>query len=321
MKGMPPRAPVALIIFNRPEETERVFAAIRAARPERLFVIADGPRTETERSLTDAARAVIDTVDWPGTVEKNYADTNLGCRDRIISGINWVFEHTDRAIILEDDCLPDPTFFPFCDELLERYKDDERVMTVAGTCFFKPRLESKKGESYFATLIPHTTGWATWRRAWELYDPDMKAWPTLRDSKTLAPRFKHPAGYERFERVWDDYYYKRDGVKDSWDGAWVFACISNRAVCLNPSVNLISNIGFNERATHSREDHPQANLPTSPLTFPLVHPVSLKPRRDVDALMYRYNFGVDQFWYYRMARPLKTYTPGLYRTFKRWFLK
>ncbi|MBI5405850.1 glycosyltransferase family 2 protein [Candidatus Kaiserbacteria bacterium] len=312
-----PIPPVALIIFNRPLETGRVFAAIRQARPSRLLVIADGPRHDGERELCDSARAVIDTVDWPCVVEKNYADVNMGCRERIISGINWVFEQTERAIILEDDCLPHPTFFPFCAELLEKYKDDERVMTITGLCLFQKKIGSSIQESYFPTLLPQTTGWATWRRAWKLYDPDMQAWPALRDARALAPTFHHPAGYERFERVWDDYYYQRPGVKDSWDGQWAFACVRQGAVCLTPTVNLISNIGFNARGTHSHEATDQSDMPLYPMQFPLIHPAELVINREVDALFYRYSLGIDRKWRYRVVRPLKTYFPGIYRALKK----
>jgi hypothetical protein len=314
------KAPVALIIFNRPEETGRVFAAIRESRPERLFIIADGPRNEAEKGLCDAARGIVDAVDWPCRVEKNYAEKNMGCRERIISGLNWVFERVDHAIILEDDCLPHQTFFPFCENLLRRYADDEQVMTIAGVCLFQKKIRSSIKGSYFATLIPQTTGWATWRRAWRQYDPDMRQWPQLRDSQALAPIFQNSAGYERFEKVWDDYYYKHPGVKDSWDGAWAFTCVSHGAVCLNPTVNLISNIGFNERGTHTRETTDQANMPLYPMHFPLVHPKELIINRKVDALFYRYSIGIDRKWRYRLVRPLKNHFPNTYKALKK-FLK
>lgn len=313
-------APVALIIFNRPIETARVFAAIREAKPDRLLVIADGPRTDAERSLTDAARAVIQ-VDWHCIVEKNYAEKNMGCRDRIISGLNWLFERAERAIILEDDCLPDATFFPFCEELLERYKYDERVMTITGLCLFEKQLGRTIKESYCANLVPQTTGWATWSRAWKKHDPDMRAWPQLRRSQVLVPVFDNHGGYERFEHIWDEYYHKSRGVKDSWDGAWAFTTIAHEAVCLTPTVNLISNIGFNERATHTRGTHAHGNIPLSPMRFPLMHPRTLAPNRTIDAFYYRHAFNVDTTWYYRLVRPLKAYVPGLYRTLKAVFKK
>ena len=125
--------PVAFLIFNRPETTARVFEAIRRVRPPKLLVVADGPRSdrEGENEKCRAARSVIERVDWPCEVITNYADTNLGCRTRISSGLDWVFANVDEAIILEDDCLPDPSFFPFCEELLARYRDDDRIMIIA----------------------------------------------------------------------------------------------------------------------------------------------------------------------------------------------
>src|SRR4030095_1100293 len=131
------QTPVALLIFNRPETTARVLAEIRNARPAKLLIIGDGPRpgepADAERCL--AARAAAANIDWGCEVLKNYSDVNLGCGQRPASGLDWVFQNVDRAIIMEDDCLPHPTFFRFCDELLEHYRDDERVMTVSGNNF------------------------------------------------------------------------------------------------------------------------------------------------------------------------------------------
>src|SRR5712692_5523584 len=127
--------PVALIIFNRPETTARVFAEIAKARPSRLLLVADGPRLDHPEDVEKctATRAIVEQVDWPCEVLTNFSEANLGCKMRPVSGINWVFENVEEAIILEDDCLPHPSFFPFCQELLERYRDDQRVMMIGGT--------------------------------------------------------------------------------------------------------------------------------------------------------------------------------------------
>jgi len=171
------RAPVALMIFNRADLTAQLFAAIRAARPTRLLVVADGPRNEAERAKCQAARDVI-RVDWDCQLSTHYSDVNLGCGGRISSGIDWIFREVEEAIILEDDTLPSPTFFRFCDVLLERYRDDERIMNIGGTNAYPHAMPASRPESYFFSRYGHTQGWATWRRAWKHNDVKMSAGPS-----------------------------------------------------------------------------------------------------------------------------------------------
>jgi hypothetical protein len=178
------RTPVAFLIFNRPDTTKKVFDLIREAKPPKLLVVADGPRQdkvgEVEKSM--ATRAIIDLVDWDCEVIANYSDVNLGCKVRVSSGIDWVFHEVEEAIILEDDCLPDLSFFRYCDELLERYRYDTRIMFISGDNFQFGR-RSNTNSYYFST--PPIWGWATWRRAWKYYDVDIKLWETIAASDWL----------------------------------------------------------------------------------------------------------------------------------------
>ena len=168
--------PVVLIVFNRPEVTKIVFERIRQARPGLLMLVADGPR-ERRQGEPDACRQVrqiVEHVDWPCEVLKNYSDTNMGCGARVASGIDWVFQHVEQAVILEDDCLPDPTFFRFCEELLDRYRYEERVMQISGSNFLFGRRAVEV--SYYFSRYPLCWGWATWRRAWRHFDFNMQTW-------------------------------------------------------------------------------------------------------------------------------------------------
>ena len=179
------KTPVAFIIFKRPQETERVFAEIRKVKPQKLLVVADEPvQIDRGRPRLRSARAIIDRVDWDCEVLKNYADVNLGCRLRVSSGINWVFDTVEEAIIMEDDCLPHPTFFRFAEELLDRYRDDRRMMSISGqnVQFGRKRTDY----SYYFSRYTHCWSWASWRRAWQHYDLDMKLWPEIRDGNFLA---------------------------------------------------------------------------------------------------------------------------------------
>jgi hypothetical protein len=265
--------PVAFIIFNRPEVTERVFLEIARARPQKLFVIADGPRNDKpgEAEKCAATRAIIDRVDWECDVRKNYSDTNLGCGHRPPSGLRWVFDQVEEAIILEDDCLPHPTFFHFCEELLDRYRDDNRVMHIGGNDFHSDQLQSPF--SYAFSRYTLTWGWATWRRAFQFYDRDMKLWPQLRDTSWLTDiLIGDPTAVAHWKAIFDRAYNEGDNAT-YWAFQWLFACWTQAGLAILPNTNLISNIGYGDNATHTaRKTDPRSNLPTSEMSFPLNHP-------------------------------------------------
>lgn len=177
--------PVAFIIFNRPDTTRRVFEMIRQAQPPKLLVIADGARENhpSDRQNCAAAKGIIAEVDWDCEVTTNYSDRNLGCRDRLASGLNWVFEQVPEAIILEDDCLPHSSFFRFCEEMLLKYRNDNRIMHIGGNNF--QMQKSRTNDSYYFSRYNHCWGWASWGRAWQHYDVDMKLWNLIKDGDWL----------------------------------------------------------------------------------------------------------------------------------------
>jgi len=261
--------PVAFIIFNRPDTTERVFAEIARARPPKLLVIADGPRANRadEAEKCAAARAIVEQVDWDCQVLTQYSDVNLGCKQRVSSGLNWVFQTVDKAIILEDDCLPHPTFFKFCEELLERYRQDERIMMVSGDNFQFGRKRTEY--SYYFSRYSHTWGWATWKRAWQHYDVQVKLWPIIRDNHWL----KDILGDNRAAKYWEVRFEEcYNGLIDTWDFQWAFACWTQSGLSILPNVNLVSNIGFQIGATHTTRRNRLANMSSEAMDFPLHHP-------------------------------------------------
>jgi hypothetical protein len=264
------KTPIALIIFNRADTTARVFEAIRQAQPLKLFVIADGPRQGKvgEAEKCAAARAIVDRVDWKCEVKTNYSDTNLGCKLRPASGIDWVFEQVEEAIILEDDCLPDPTFFAFCDEMLERYREDRRMMAICGNNFQFGRQRTR--DSYYFSRYPHCWGWATWRRAWQHFDLDMKLWPTVRDGNWLQDILTEDAEVKMWEKTFQCVYDRT--IDTAWDYQWTFACWIHSGLAILPSVNLISNIGFGANATHTTGGGKLANMSVEAISQPLAHP-------------------------------------------------
>ena len=279
--------PIALFVFNRPETTARVIEVIRAAAPPLLLVVADRPRpgVPSDESACREVRALIDRTDWSCPVRTNYADTNLGCRVRVASGIDWVFGEVPEAIVLEDDTLPDQTFFPFASELLERYREDDRVMTISGDNFQRGRRRGSA--TYYFSRYPHVWGWATWRRAWSRYDRDLTRWPDLRAQGWLANVFR-----ERIEiEYWTDILDRvARGEVDTWDYQWFFTCWVEGGLSVLPNRNLVSNVGFGPGATHTIRDGPLAMLPTDPVEFPLVHPDHMTADAEADAFTGRTMF-------------------------------
>ena len=270
--------PVAFIIFNRPETTQRVFAEIAKVRPRRLLVVGDGPRPSKagEAERVAQTRAVIEQVDWDCDVVTDYAIENLGCKTRVSSGIDWVFGQTERAIVLEDDCVPSPSFFWYCEELLERYAKDERVFSISGDNFLGKR--HPRHDSYYFSKYPHPWGWASWRRAWENYDVTMSAWPALRASGWLDRQFDTENERRYWSRTFDAVHA---GNIDTWDYQMFFAAWRTESLNTVPAVNLISNIGFGVDATHTKYRETGADMATGLLEFPLRHPSAVG--RDVSA--------------------------------------
>lgn len=298
------KTPVVFIIFNRADTARRVFEVIREARPARLFVIADGPRSERagERELCLETRAIIDQVDWDCQVETDFSAVNLGCRRRVASGLSWVFSQVDEAIILEDDCLPDPSFFGFCEELLERYRDDERVMHIAGTNFQSGNSEYGKrasSSSYYFSRYNHCWGWATWRRAWSKFDGTMSCWPEVRRQGYLADIL---AGDEWAVPYWERSFQEvYEGRIDSWSFVWTLSCWVNNGLTILPTTNLISNIGFNPQGAHTINRRSRfANMKTEAIDLPLTAPPVMVRDRRADRYTQRHNFR--DGWLIRLAR-------------------
>lgn len=278
--------PVVLMIFNRPSQTQLVFNEIRKVKPRKLLVIADGPRCGREEDVEKcmAVRKIIEQVDWECEVGKNYAANNLGCKGRVASGLDWVFSLEEEAIILEDDCLPHPTFFCFCQELLERYRDDQRIMTISGNNFQYGK--KRTAASYYFSRYAHIWGWATWRRSWKLYQVNMERWPEVRSGRWLfdilgSMRADVQNGQCQFDAMESmqaiEYWYKifdytYGGQIDTWDYQLIFTSWLEHSLHILPNVNLVSNIGFGMDATHTKTIRKCANLPVEAVTFPLEHP-------------------------------------------------
>jgi hypothetical protein len=266
------KTPVALFIFKRPHTTEKVIDAIRQAKPRQLFVIANAPRNEVAGELEKckATRAIIEQVDWDCEVVKNYSETHLSVTQRIYSGLDWIFSNVEEVIILEDDCVAHPTFFPFCEELLDKYRYDNRVASISGqNVQFGQR---RTNYSYYFSLYNHCWGWASWRRAWQNYDLYMKLWPEIKAAGLLKDILRDNQAINYWNHVFQNSYDNPLGI--TWDYQWTFACWLQNSLGIISNVNLISNIGFGADSTHftSQPRSKYDSLPTEAMEFPLKHP-------------------------------------------------
>lgn len=307
MQSNPSTPPIAFIIFNRPKVSQSVFETIKQARPAQLFVIADGPRLEREGEAAKCAktRSIINQVDWNCEVFRCFSDENLGCGKRIATGLSWVFEHVEEAVILEDDCVADPTFFHFCHEMLARYRHDSRVMSISGGCRFTKSLNQ---ESYYFSKYLNCWGWATWRRAWEHFDFSMSGLPEKLEQDWL---FKH-LGSRKIANIWRQKFEiaHESGRADIWSYQFQFACWLQNGLSVRSNSNLIANLGFGEDSTHT-----QANQDALPATlflnrermrFPLIHPEQVKVDQQADNAIDRAIIArVDPSFTARVYRKLK----------------
>lgn len=278
--------PVALIVFKRVELAKKMLACLETIRPRQLFVISDGAREEVpgEREQVEAVRALFENVSWPCEIYRNFAGENMGCDARVPSGIDWVFEQVDRAVILEDDCIPTEDFFRFARETLDRYADHPEVMMVAGSNYMQG-YEMENCCCFSARV--YTWGWATWRRAWKYYSEDTSLWEEIKRDGTLARIY--PYRIRHFVTRELDHYYAKG--KCPWDYLWWVSCMRRQGLCAVPKVNLISNEGFGEGATHTQDPGAYDNR-TYALSYPLKYPEKVERDRKID----KYDWEINRPW-------------------------
>lgn len=297
--------PVALFLFNRPWHTAKVFERIAAIRPTRLFLVADGPRSDEEREKCAEARSVVEHVDWPCQVHREYSDMNLGIGKRAPSGLDRVFEQVDHAIILEDDCLPDLSFFTYCGALLHRYATDDRIMTISGETYWSGTPDWNY--SYHFSNYALMWGWATWRRAWKLFDWDLRTWPDIKASRAWETFWGSNLEKEYWAPVLDS--IMKGGLAECHDYRWLYTCWSENGLTIHPAKNLVSNIGFGLEASHTFGESPLANRKTQSLSIER-HPPFVVPLRQVNEAIFDYRFTgsamkKSKTLYFRLTQPAR----------------
>lgn len=288
LSGNALKTPVLFLVFNRPDTTKLVFEAIREAKPPRLYVASDGHRItkEGEAERVHEVRAIATNVDWDCEIKTLFRDENLGCKYAVSEAVSWFFQHEEQGIILEDDCLPSQSFFWFCEELLEKYKNDLRVWHISGDNF---QDGIKRGQgSYYFSKFNHIWGWATWANRWSKYDVEMNSYDTFLSNNLMYDLFE----LDQDKKYWSSIFEKAfKGEIDTWDYQWTYTVWVNSGLSILPNINLVSNIGFGLNATHTKELESQhSNMSRYDLCFPLTHPIFMVKDLDADKYTANRNF-------------------------------
>jgi len=271
---------VAFFTFNRLDTTIQVFETIRMAKPDRLYLISDGPRKDNASDVENINRVrdyVENSIDWTCEVKKNYASFNMGCMDRIASGISWVFEFEEAAVILEDDIKPTPDFYDFMQAMLERYQNDENIMLVSG---FKIINSFPIEDSYTFSNFPMIWGWATWRRAWEYFDKNIADWPEIKKRGDLKKYFNFWGYLVEVIHLNEIYYKKTNKI---WDYQWTYAVLKRNGLAIIPKVNLIENLGIGHAEATNTGNKLSQDFTTHHLERPYRHPQKICANKDYDA--------------------------------------
>ena len=282
---LPETLPVIFLVYRRPQHTAKSLDSIRVYRPSQLYVVGDGPKNDSEVAAVEETRRVIqDGVDWPCDIRWNLASQNMGLANRVSSGITWAFETCDKAVILEDDCVPDKSFFRFCNETLERYQNNQQITAVTGNNF---QHGKKRGyASYYFSMFPHCWGWATWKDRWQSYDHSLSCWP---DTVEFLKSFRNRKLVDYWKATYDSVM---ENKVDSWAFRWQFSCWARRGMTVTPNQNLVTNVGFDSDGTHCTDVQNDLEIPATSIRFPLRHPFQITRNRSADKFVLREIFGL-----------------------------
>jgi hypothetical protein len=301
------KSAVLFVVFNRPGITHLVFDQIRAAKPKRLYIAADGPRPgfPDDALLCKQTREIVSKIDWHCDVKTLFTDENAGCKNGVSAAINWFFSYEEEGIILEDDCLPANSFFKFCDTLLEKYRHDTRIRHITG-CNLQFGKKWGKSSYYFSNRT-HVWGWASWRRVWDDYDLSLDKYDDAEITKQIKNIYEDDLVVESWANIFNEV---KAGKINSWAYPLDFANFFNNGLVIIPNVNLISNIGFSTNATHTiQEDSVYANIPLTEIGE-IVHPTFILPEKQADLSIMNRDFNIAE---------RRNKQNSWHRKIKRWF--
>jgi hypothetical protein len=303
--------PILFLVFNRPDTAKQVFESIRKVKPKQLFIAADGPRKERlgEFEKCEQVKSIVKNVDWNCEVKTLFRLENLGCGKAVSEAITWFFEQVEEGIILEDDCLPSDSFYKYCSELLQKYRDDDRIMHIGASNFQEGKMHGNG--SYYFTRLPHIWGWATWRRAWKRYDYNMS---TLEDNKVfdfIDSEYGNP-------RITDFWRHNFNSVAkefvNTWDYQWCYAIWYFHGLSISPNLNLVQNIGFSEDGTHTLDPNHKFSKMNIHGMDNIIHPERIIVSKSADLIAYFTAFEISKQPF--IARIRVTFNVGIKKFIK-----
>lgn len=306
--------PILFIIFNRPDTTQKVFDVIRQIKPKQLFVAADGPRVwkEGEKENCEITRNIIKQVDWDCEVKTLFRKENLGPGNSVYKSIDWFFENVEEGIILEHDCLPNLSFFRFCEEMLLMYKNNQDIMHISGNFFQKKQVGIN---DYYFSRIPHIWGWATWKRAWIRYSFEMSGYINFKKTQSLKKIFKKNEYITQWYFILDQVF---EGKLDTWDFQWTYTIFLNNGISINSNKNLVKNIGFGILAENCKNTKDKfANLILEEFNFPLSHPDKIVIAYNADIYTCKNSFNFSIFKYILLKIDLLYFLQKVYKIIKK----
>ncbi|MDQ2179823.1 hypothetical protein [Marinifilum sp. D714] len=289
----PLNTPILFLIFNRIDTTKKVFESIKAVKPSKLYIASDGHRSDKQGEsviVKNIRDYVLSNIDWSCEVKTLFREVNLGCASAVGGAIDWFFENEEKGIILEDDCLPSKSFYHFCSENLDKYKNDSRITAITGDNFYKNELTK---DSYFFSRFIFIWGWATWRESWSAHRKIMSRFSEIIETPITTLSINHKIANKRIIQNALD---AEAGVVNTWDYQWILSNYFNHGLIVTPRVNLVQNIGFDGDATHTTNSRSELSVQTSEMELLLKHPMVMIPNNEYDNYLYSKIFLWESFY-------------------------
>lgn len=285
MSSLSYKVPIVLFAYKRRSNFSAIFASLRKIQPQFIYFIADGPKPGEEKECEKTRKTLESYIDWPCKIRRNYSDTNLGLKQRFHTGLEWVFEHEDRVIIIEDDCIPSPSFFTYCEQLLEKYKNDKRIASISGNNFLFDKLNIS--DSYYFSRYPLIWGWATWKRAWKGYDPELSSWNLNGSNHWLSDYIEDYVPRLYWSLIFN--LVKSEKIK-TWDYQFTYHCFRKEMLHIIPNCNLVTNVGDDSSATNTKIKSKTIGLRSESIDLPFKHPKYIIRNKLADKITERHSF-------------------------------
>lgn len=287
--------PILLMTYRRPENTNYILQLLKKFKQKNIFVFNDGLKNKSHLKAHQETRNAILKFKKENKIKLIFPNKNLTQKKNLPYALNFIFKNYDRAIILEDDCIPNKSFFRFCNLLLEKYKDDNRISQISGNNFLNfKKFKRRNKDSYFFSLFTSSWGWATWKNRWNnYYDTEIKVWPEIKKERWLQDIFMNKQSIDFWTKAFDRRYKLLD---NDWDRPWTLINLANNRLNIFPSKNLISNIGADNSALHLNPKK-WNKLKLEDIKFPLSHPKIICCDRSVDEFLTKEGFSIPKLSY------------------------